>query len=221
MIINSKSRLAVLLSKLKGFEIGKVRERLEQYQTDPEIAAGIVWAAAFNKDISGKVIVDLGCGTGILGIGALIMGAKQVIFVDIDENAIKIVKQNLAFVEKELVVSLDKKAKFVVEDVKKFNMKNVDLVLQNPPFGVKVKHADRLFLEKAMELSPVIYSFHKIESRGFIDGISRDKGYKISHFWSFDFPLKMMLKHHKRKIHRIKVGCWRLEKLINKGLISN
>jgi len=216
MQIRSKSNLAVLLSKLKGFEIGKVSERLEQYQTDPEIAAEILWFAGFIKDISGKVIVDLGCGTGILGIGALLLGAKQVIFVDIDENAVETAKENIAFVEEELGVKLGRKAKFVVEDIKKFKAKNVDLVVQNPPFGVKVKHADKIFLEKAMELSPVIYSLHKIESRKFIDAVSKDKGYKTTHFWSFDFPLKMTLKHHRKRIYRIKVGCWRLEKLINK-----
>ena len=162
MIINSKSKLAVLLSKLKGFEIGKVRERLEQYQTDPEIAAEIVWSASFNGDISGKVIVDLGCGTGVLGIGALVMGAKKVIFVDIDEKAVETARLNLAFIEEELDISLDKKAVFVVEDINKFKTEEADLVLQNPPFGVKTKHADKVFLEKAMEIGPIIYSFHKI-----------------------------------------------------------
>ena len=216
MEISSKSRLAVLLSKLKGFEIGKVREKLEQYQTDPEIAAEIVWFASFNKDISRKVTVDLGCGTGVLGIGALVMGAKQVIFVDIDEKVVETVKQNLAFVEKELDIDLSKKAVFIVEDIKKFNIKNIDLVLQNPPFGIKIKHADKVFLDKATEIGPIIYSFHKIESKKFIDGFSKEKGYKITHFWSFDFPLKMTIEHHRKRIHRIKVGCWRLEKLINK-----
>ncbi len=217
MVINSKSKLAVLLSKLKGFEIGKVREKLEQYQTDPEIAAGIVWTAAINKEISGKVIVDLGCGTGILGIAALVIGAKKVIFVDIDEKAVEIAKENIAFVEKELGIELSENVVFIVDKVENFKTdEKVDLVLQNPPFGVKVRHADRVFLEKAMEFSPVIYSFHKIESKDFIDAISKDKGYKMTHFWSFDFPLKMTLEHHRRRIHRIKVGCWRLEKLINK-----
>ena len=217
MKINSKSKLAVLLSKLKGFETGKVSEKLEQYQTDPEIAAGIVWNAALNNEISGKVIVDLGCGTGILGIGALVMGAKNVIFVDADGKAIETAKDNLDFIEKELDADYSKKAVFIVEKVENLKAgRRADLVLQNPPFGVKVKHADRVFLEKAMEISPVIYSFHKVESRDFIDEFSKDKNYRTTHFWSFDFPLKMTMKHHKRRIHRIKVGCWRLEKLINK-----
>ena len=76
--------------------------------------------------------------------------------------------------------------------------------------------ADKVFLEKATEICPVIYSFHKIESKRFIDGFSKEQEYKITHFWSFDFPLKMTIEHHRKRIHRIKVGCWRLEKLINK-----
>ena len=214
MEINSKSKLAVLLSRLKGFEIGKVRTKLEQYQTDPEIAAEIIWFASYNEDISGKVIVDLGCGTGILGIGALIMGARRVYFVDIDDKAIEIAKKNLQFVERESGVKLIGKSKFIVEDIRNFN-KKMDVVLQNPPFGVKIKHADRVFLEKAVELAPVVYSFHKLESGRFIDEFVKKKGFRMSHFWSFDFPLKMTMEYHRKKIHRIKVGCWRLEKLIN------
>ncbi|MBW2977651.1 METTL5 family protein [Candidatus Woesearchaeota archaeon] len=213
MEISSKSKLAVLLSRLKGFEIGKVRTKLEQYQTDSEIAAEVIWFASYNGDISGKVIVDLGCGTGILGIGALAMGAEKVYFVDIDEKAIEIAKENLKFVEKEMEIELGK-SEFIVEDVKNFK-KKADVVLQNPPFGVKVKHADRVFLEQAIEVAPVIYSFHKLESDKFIDDFIKKKGFKMSHFWSFDFPLKMTMEYHRKKIHRIKVGCWRLEKLIN------
>lgn len=213
MEISSKSKLAILLSRLKGFEIGKVRTKLEQYQTDSEIAAEVIWFAGYNGDISGKVIVDLGCGTGILGIGALVMGAEKVYFVDVDEKAIEIAKENLKFVEEELGIKLGK-SEFIVEDVGNFK-KKADVVLQNPPFGVKVKHADRVFLEQAIEVAPVIYSFHKLESGRFIDDFIKKKGFKMSHFWSFDFPLKMTMEYHRKKIHRIKVGCWRLEKLIN------
>jgi len=213
MEISSKSKLAVLLSKLKSFETGKVRTRLEQYPTDPEIAAEILWFAGMNKDLSGKVIADLGCGTGILGIGALLLGAKKVIFVDIDEKVIEIAKENLKFARQELGTKLGE-AEFIVEDINKFQTK-ADIVLQNPPFGVKLKHADKAFLEKAVQIAPVIYSFHKTESRKFIEEFTKDKGFKIDHFWSFDFPLKMAMEFHTKKIHRIKVGCWRLEKLIN------
>ena len=42
----------------------------------------------------GDKILDLGCGSGILSIGALLLGAKSAAAVDIDENSVKIAKEN-------------------------------------------------------------------------------------------------------------------------------
>ena len=61
--IRSKSGLAIVLSKLKTFEKPKVR--VEQYSMDSEIAAEVLWNGLYRGDIQ-KVIVDLGCGTGML-----------------------------------------------------------------------------------------------------------------------------------------------------------
>ncbi|MFU0799705.1 MAG: 50S ribosomal protein L11 methyltransferase [Xylanivirga thermophila] len=45
--------------------------------------------------IDGKShVLDVGCGTGILGISSALLGAKSVIAVDIDENAVKVAKEN-------------------------------------------------------------------------------------------------------------------------------
>lgn len=41
------------------------------------------------------VMLDMGTGSGILSIGALALGAKKVVAVDIDENSARIAKQNL------------------------------------------------------------------------------------------------------------------------------
>ena len=40
-------------------------------------------------------VLDLGCGSGILSIAALLLGAKEITGVDIDENSVKIAKENL------------------------------------------------------------------------------------------------------------------------------
>lgn len=43
---------------------------------------------------SGDRVLDMGCGSGILGIGAKKLGAKEVISVDIDPDAVRIAKEN-------------------------------------------------------------------------------------------------------------------------------
>ena len=42
----------------------------------------------------GKSVLDLGCGTGRLALGASYLGAKDVVGVDIDRLAIKTASEN-------------------------------------------------------------------------------------------------------------------------------
>jgi len=46
------------------------------------------------QDLTGKTVVDFGCGSGILAIAALKLGAKRVIGVDIDPQAILASRDN-------------------------------------------------------------------------------------------------------------------------------
>ncbi|MFH2020737.1 MAG: METTL5 family protein [archaeon] len=203
-MISSKKQLAVALSRLQSFENPSVR--LEQYPTDSEIAAEILWLGHQLGDIENKIIADFGCGTGILGIGALMFSPKKVFFIDLDEKPLSKLKENLQ------LMGFTKGFEEICQDVSSFSGK-VDVIFQNPPFGVKSEHADRKFLEKAFFSADVIYSFHKLESQKFIESISKDNGFKITHFFRFDFPLKNSMSFHTKRIQRIEVGCWRLEKL--------
>lgn len=205
--IGSKSRLAIILSGLEGFNTPKVRQ--EQYLMDSEIGAFVLWNAYILGEIEGKVIADLGCGTGLLGIGALLLGAKRVFFVDSDEKALQIAKNNISKVKSE-GYSVGK-AESVCRDIAKLKMK-ADVVIQNPPFGTKVKHSDVIFLEKALETAAVVYSFHKSESNAFLERFSAGKNAKITHIWDFRFPLKATFGFHRRQIHRINVSCFRFQK---------
>ena len=47
-------------------------------------------------DLADKQIVDVGCGSGILGIAALKMGAAHCYFADIDDNAMRNMRENAA-----------------------------------------------------------------------------------------------------------------------------
>lgn len=46
------------------------------------------------QDLDNKVVLDYGCGSGILGVAALLLGAKSVLAVDIDPQAVLATRQN-------------------------------------------------------------------------------------------------------------------------------
>lgn len=209
MTIETKKQLAMILSKLRGFH--KPSERLEQYATDSEIAAETIWFAYYLGEIKDKSIVDLGAGTGVLGCACLALGAKKVTFVDIDEEALRVARENVSFLGQELGQPWDN-VTFVIKRVQDY-IEKADIVVENPPFGIQgTEHADREFLASAFKIAPVVYSFHKLESEGFVKAFSDDNMFKITHFWQFDFPIKKTMDFHKKRIYRVKVGCWRLEK---------
>jgi putative methylase len=128
---------------------------LEQYTIPSDVAAAMLYMAAYTyNDIIGKTILDLGCGTGRLALGAAFLGAKQVVGVDVDKTAVKIALENS---EK---TGLKDKVLWVAADIDAIHGK-FDTVLQNPPFGVQRRKADRKFLEKALKVGDNIYSLHK------------------------------------------------------------
>ncbi|MFB2579095.1 50S ribosomal protein L11 methyltransferase [Acinetobacter sp. c2-A9] len=45
-------------------------------------------------DVKDKIVVDYGCGSGILGVAALLLGAKKVYATDIDPQAVLATRQN-------------------------------------------------------------------------------------------------------------------------------
>ncbi|PLZ88966.1 50S ribosomal protein L11 methyltransferase [Fischerella thermalis CCMEE 5198] len=71
----------------------------------------------------GAVIADIGCGSGILSIGALLLGAKQVYAVDTDPLAVQSTQENLLLngIDKERLVvaqgSVDVAAKLLTAPV--------------------------------------------------------------------------------------------------------
>ncbi len=202
-----KKELAILLSKLKTFSKPKVD--LEQYQTEAEIAADALWIAYMNGDIEEKTITDLGCGTGTFGLGALLLGAKKAFMVEVDEETLSLAKQNKNMLEKEFGKKLN--AEFIKEDIRNFK-KKTDTLVQNPPFGVQKSHTDKLFLLKAMETAPKIYSFHKIESQNFIKKFTEEHGFNSELIREYDLPIKRVYFFHAKRTYKVKVGLWKIWK---------
>jgi len=167
--IKTKKELSVYLSKLKKYR--KPKLELEQYFTDPELVSEILWFAYLNGDIENKIIADLGAGTGILGIGALLLGAKKVYFVEKDQEAVNILKENLN------VIGLNNRFEIVVCDVLDFNTR-VDIVISNPPFGIQSKELEK-FLMKFFEIADIFYSIFHISKKSYILSIIENKNWKV------------------------------------------
>ncbi len=193
----TKKSLAVSLSRVCVFnEPEAVRE---QYPTDSETAADFLWNAFLQGDIKGRTVADLGAGTGILGIGALLLGAERVVFVEESLPAASVLKRNTEGM---------KNAEILVGSAQDFEVE-CDTVIQNPPFGTRDRGADILLLKAAFSAAPVVYSMHKTATRVYVAGFAASAGYRCTHAWDYRMPLKATLAHHRRRIHRIKVSVFR------------
>ncbi len=204
----TRPQLAITLSKLQDFT--RPDPKKEQYMTDSEVASQILWNAFMLGDIKGRIVADLGAGTGILGLGSILLEAKWLFLVDIDQSALEIARKNYEFLKP--FFGLEDNLTVVNSDIASFT-KEVETVIQNPPFGVQSQHADRPFLEKAFEISPVVYSIHKIESESFIRKLAAEHKFKLTHLLRYSLPLKKTMEFHTHRIERIPVGCFRLQRI--------
>lgn len=59
----------------------------------PTTSLCVEWLA--ENDLSNKVVIDYGCGSGILAMVAAVLGAKQVYAVDIDPQALQAARDNI------------------------------------------------------------------------------------------------------------------------------
>ena len=175
------------LQQLSGFQ--KPKARLEQYATPAKIAADILYIAHGFGDVQDKKVIDLGCGTGIFSIGACMLDANEITGIDIDEDAINIAMENAN--NTKCQVNYDCMA---VEEISG----EWNTCIMNPPFGSQTKHADLPFLDKALEVSKIIYSLHNSETLPFlrkrIEGAGRildfEKNYKFEIPYTFQFHRK-------------------------------
>ena len=160
---------------------------LEQYATPPDIALEIIKKVSAEGNLSGK-IADLGCGTGRLSIAAALLGANITGF-EIDEEALSIAKE---YSEKnKLEITWTNQAIEGIDEA-------FDTVIMNPPFGSQRAGADKIFLEKAMNIAKHIWTIHLSETRKFIEKIVDNNDCKIVELYEFDYPLKNTMPFHSK-----------------------
>jgi putative methylase len=219
-----KLDLEILLSNIKPHPTPS--PSLEQYTVSAKVAAQILYIAAYAyDDIVNKTILDLGCGTGRLAIGAAFLGAKEVVGVDIDRTAVKVASENSVNTE------LKDNVQWVTADIDAV-CGEFDTVLQNPPFGVQKRGADRRFLEKALKSGKAVYSLHKstqdditltrklphrddaiqASPSPFLKRFVEKHGGEIKAVYSMIMTIPHMFSFHTKKKHEFKVDLYVIEK---------
>ena len=131
--------MRVITGKARGVAL-KTPEGLNTRPTADRVKEALFSIIQF--DIPNARVLDLFAGTGQLGIEALSRGAKSAVFIDGQEDACKLVRENLKRTK------LEQFAKVIRSDYALFlkNCKETfDLILLDPPYQEK-------FLENALNL---------------------------------------------------------------------
>lgn len=164
------------------------------------------------SDLDGKIVADLGAGSGMLSIGALLMGAQHVVSFEIDQDAITDFQTNLEGMD------IDAQIDIVQCDVSAWNgdsgfEKQFDTVLLNPPFGTKKNSGlDVVFLENGVKLArTAVYSLHKSSTREFIQRKGVELGTKPEVVAQLRYNIEASYKFHKKKSVDVEVDFWRFE----------
>jgi putative methylase len=203
---SKRRELEIALESLERMK--EYSQSLEQYPTPAAIVSTILYAAEMDHhDIAGKTVCDLGCGDGIFAIGAALLGARQVIGIDVQSKALKASQRNSRQLGTEDTVD------WVLGDVSSLQtLCSVDTVVSNPPFGVKQKGADLRFLKKAISIADVIYSMHLAgdKNRVFLEKEINMLDAKVTQLETFQFPIGRLFDFHRKHKHMINVDLYRI-----------
>ena len=178
------------------------KPELEQYSTPVDIVVEMIKLANVQGDLSGNV-VDLGCGTGRLAIGAALLGA-EVTGYEIDDDALELAKNYSKMNDLEI-----EWINLAIENINK----KYDTVLMNPPFGAQRPGADRAFLKKSLEIGTKIWTIHMAETKDFVKEFVEKNNGEILSAYEFDFPIKNSMPFHTKDVSNQKAILYHIASL--------
>jgi len=196
--------MAMILSGLEPHPSNSVE--LEQYTTDGDLA--VRWLSdivAFGDLAEGCTVADLGAGNGVLGLGALAMGAGRALLVEADQAACEVARSNaesLGFADSVEVIQ----ATLGSDPV---DLSSVDVIISNPPWGRQTPRADRPFLEAMIAAETPAHLLHSAEATH-IQPMFEDVGWLAEGYGVADFALPAAYSHHSRQRGRTRAAFWRL-----------
>jgi len=197
-------RLAMMLSGLEQLQCPSVE--LEQYATDGDLAARWLTDISTFGDLHQESrVVDLGSGNGILGLGALALGARSVILVDSDKSACDVSQSNaekMGFIDSATVIQ----ARIGIDPI---GLDTADLVISNPPWGRQSPKADRPFLDEVLSNRLPTHLMHSAEA-SHIEPLFESRDWLVERYGEADFPLPAAYSHHSRQRGKTRAAFWRL-----------
>ncbi len=189
------------------------KPELEQYTIPGKLASEILFFA--KDDFYNNIALDFGCGSGRLAIGCKLLGAKRVIGIDIDKEAIEVAKKNAEYLNLDIdfyCMDIREVDEEFLNAILKEDKDLKRVVIQNPPFGAQKRHADRIFIDKALELGDVIYTIHNYPTKDFIINYVKGRG-RITHIYETNFKIPAIYKFHKKRLVEIPVVIFRIERV--------
>jgi putative methylase len=199
-------QLEMALQRLRGFS--RPEAALEQYRIPAPLAARLLYHALMKGDIGGKSVCDLGCGTGMLAIGAALLGSARVTGVDIDERALEVARRNADLAGVEIT--------FISADLRQGDCRKrigpCDTVVMNPPFGAQKAHADRPFIDCALSIADVTYSIFNAGSIPFVAAYTAHRA-DVTDKIGGTFPIQRTFAFHTRDVQEIEVEILRLKRI--------
>jgi putative methylase len=204
----TKRALAQQLGVVAGFD--DPRAPLEQYRTPPELAAHLIHLADLRGDIEDRTIVDLGCGTGMLALGAALRGPERAVGLDIDPGPLRTAREN------ERKVASSTSVSWVRGDAGQAPLapeRSETTVVMNPPFGAQSgnEHADRAFLTTTAAIADVSYSIHNEGSQEFIGSFTADNGGTVTDSYLTEFEIPRQFDHHDDDSRAVAAEVYRIE----------
>ncbi len=178
------------------------RADIEQYPTPAGIAAEVAYIAQAQGDLADRRVLDAGCGNGVLAIAASLLGAAEVVGVDVDPAAIRVAERNAERAKARVA--------WIAADVSSVEGR-FDTALMNPPFGSQARHADLPFLDKAFAVARVVYSFHNGATEAFVRHRIEALGGRVTDRLAYEFPLSRAFPFHREDVRAVPVVLFRAE----------
>lgn len=205
-MVKSKRELEILIQRIGGYT--KPKLKLEQYVTDAGLVAEVVWVAYMRGDVEDKAVADVACGTGRFAAAASIMGARHVLCIDLDPEALADAKRYL----REL--GADHAVDYVAMDASMPGIsREIDTVFQNPPFGIwSGKGSDVKILLSSIRISKVTYSIHKAGTEQYIGSLVKSLGYEYEVQGGFTITIPHTYRHHRKPRRIVEVFVIRISK---------